>query len=66
MRFCKEGKLFRKVASLYSIRWAEKFGQEEIDGMVVRCCMVFEDYEDFKRYIPKWYTEKYKKSAEKN
>lgn len=44
-------------ASLYSIKWAEKFGQEEIDGMVARCRKAFEDYDDFKRYIPKWYTE---------
>ena len=50
-------------ASLYSIKWAEKFGQEEIDGMVARCRMAFEDYEDFNTYIPKWYTDKYKKCA---
>lgn len=49
-------------ASLYSIKWAEKFGQEEIDGMVARCRMAFEDYDDFKRYIPKWYTDKYRRS----
>lgn len=45
-------------ASLYSIKWAEKFGQEEIDGMVARCRMAFDDYDDFKRYIPKWYVDK--------
>lgn len=50
-------------ASLYSIKWAEKFGQEEIDRMVARCRMAFEDYEDFNTYIPKWYTDKYKKCA---
>lgn len=48
-------------ASLYSIKWAEKFGQEEIDGMVKRCRMAFEDYNNFKTYIPKWYTAKYQK-----
>ncbi len=45
-------------ASLYSIKWAEKFGQEEIDGMVRRCRAAFEDYDDFRSWIPKWYAEK--------
>lgn len=49
-------------ASLYSIKWAEKFGQEEIDGMVKRCRKAFEDYDDFKRVIPKWYSCEYQKS----
>lgn len=48
-------------ASLHSIKWAEKFGQKEIDGMVARCRMAFDDYDNFQRYIPKWYTDKYKK-----
>lgn len=47
-------------ASLYSIKWAEKFGKEEISGMVERCRMAFDDYDDFQRYIPKWYTDMYK------
>ncbi len=47
-------------ASLFSIKWAEKFGQEEIDGMVARCRMAFKDYDNFKTYIPKWYTQRYK------
>lgn len=50
-------------ASLYSIKWAEKFGQKDIDGMVARCRRAFEDYDDFQRYIPGWYTDKYKKSC---
>lgn len=49
-------------ASLFSIKWAEKFGQEEIDGMVKRCRKAFEDYDDFKRVIPKWYSCEYQKS----
>lgn len=49
-------------ASLFSIKWAEKFGQEEIDGMVKRCRMAFEDYDDFKTVIPKWYSDEYQKS----
>lgn len=43
-------------ASLYSIKWAEKFGQKDIDGMVKRCKAAFEDYDGFKSCIPKWYT----------
>lgn len=53
-------------ASLFSIKWAEKFGQEEIDGMVKRCRMAFEDYNDFKQVIPKWYCGKYQKSINDN
>lgn len=50
-------------ASLYSIKWAEKFGQQEIDGMVARCHMAFEDYDNFRTYIPKWYRDKYKRNC---
>ena len=49
-------------ASLFSIKWAEKFGQKDIDGMVKRCRQAFEDYDDFKRVIPKWYSGEYQKS----
>lgn len=42
-------------ASLYSIKWAERFGQEDVDDMVKRCRAAFEDYDDFARVIPKWY-----------
>ena len=45
-------------ASLYSVKWAEKFGQEEIDGMLRRCRTAFDDYDDFRRWIPKWYSGK--------
>lgn len=47
-------------ASLYSIKWAEKFGKKEINGMVARCRKAFDDYDNFQLYIPKWYTNKYK------
>lgn len=46
-------------ASLYSIKWAEKFGQEDIDRMVKRCKMAFDDYDNFKSVIPKWYSRSY-------
>ena len=50
-------------ASLYSIKWAEKFGQNEIDGMVRRCKTAFEDYDGFMTVIPSWYREAGKKKA---
>ena len=43
-------------ASLYSVKWAEKFGQGEIDGMARRCRTAFADYDGFRLYVPKWYT----------
>lgn len=47
-------------ASLFSIKWAEKFGQEDIDGMVKRARISFENYDDFRLNIPKWYTNEYR------
>lgn len=44
-------------ASLNSIKWAEKFGQAEIDGMVRRARNTFRDYDDFRLTVPKWYTD---------
>lgn len=42
-------------ASLFSIKWAEKFGQADVDGMIERCQRAFEHYDDFRVMIPKWY-----------
>lgn len=42
-------------ASLYSIKWAEKFGQEDIDGMVRRCLAAMEHYDGFTKVVPCWY-----------
>lgn len=42
-------------ASLYSIFWAKKFGQDEIDSMIERAKINFEDYDNFTRIIPRWY-----------
>lgn len=44
-------------ASLYSIKWAEKFGQKDIDGMVRRCLQAFEDYDNFRSVVPAWYVQ---------
>lgn len=42
-------------AALFSIKWAEKFGQKDVDGMVERCHRAFENYDKFNSVIPKWY-----------
>ena len=42
-------------AALFSIKWAEKFGQDDIDGMVERCYRAFEHYDNFNSIVPKWY-----------
>ena len=42
-------------SALFSIKWAEKFGQNDIDGMVERCKRAFENYDNFNSIIPKWY-----------
>lgn len=47
-------------ASLYSIKWAEKFGQEDVDGMVRRCRTAFADYDGFRLAVPRWYREEYR------
>ncbi len=44
-------------ASLFSIKWAEKFGQDDIDGMVRRCRVAMEHYDGFCRVVPSWYEE---------
>lgn len=46
-------------ASLYSVKWAERFGREEMDGMVRRAKAAFAAYDDFRRCIPKWYTDSF-------
>lgn len=48
-------------ASLFSIKWAEPFGRDDIDGMVERCHRAFEHYDKFNSFIPKWYSEELKK-----
>lgn len=47
-------------ASLFSIKWAEKFGQEEVEGMVKRARTAFVDFDDFRLCVPKWYTDEYR------
>ena len=42
-------------ASLYSIKWAEKFGQEDVDHMIGIYKKSLLHYDNFKRCIPSWY-----------
>ena len=48
-------------AALFSIKWAEQFGQDDIDGMVDRCYRAFENYDNFNAIVPKWYDADLKK-----
>ena len=42
-------------AALFSIKWAEQFGQKDVDGMLERCKRAFENYDNFNSILPKWY-----------
>lgn len=42
-------------ASLYSMKWAEPFGPQEVQEMTRRCRAAFADYAGFRRDIPNWY-----------
>ena len=53
--FWKANAVYVAQASLFSIKWAEPFGQKDIDGMVRRAETAFEDFDGFRRIIPKWY-----------
>ena len=50
-------------ASLYSIKWAEKFGQQDIDGMIRRYRTAFADFDGFAGAVPNWYREASAKKA---
>ena len=55
MQFWETLAVYVAHASLYSIKWAEKFGQEDIDGMVRRCRAAMEHYDGFTKVVPSWY-----------
>ncbi len=42
-------------AALHSIKWAEKFGQRDIDGMAARYRRAMDSYDGFREIIPGWY-----------
>ena len=43
-------------ASLFSIKWAEKFGQADVDGMVRRARASMKNFDNFNLSVPKWYS----------
>ncbi|OAA83814.1 aminoglycoside phosphotransferase family protein [Clostridium ljungdahlii] len=55
--FWKTQAVYVAHSSLYSIKWAEKFGQEQVYEMKKRCFQAFRDYDDFNLTIPKWYSQ---------
>lgn len=57
MQFWETLTVYVAHASLFSIKWAEQFGQKDIDGMVARCRAAMEHYDDFTKVIPSWYQE---------
>lgn len=44
-------------SSLFSIKWAEKFGQKDIDGMVKRARASMINFDNFRLIVPRWYAE---------
>ena len=57
IRFWETLAVYVAHASLFSIKWAEKFGQKDIDGMVRRCRLAMEHYDGFTKVVPGWYEE---------
>lgn len=43
-------------ATLFSIKWAEKFGQADVDGMVRRARASMKNFDNFNLSVPKWYS----------
>lgn len=48
-------------AALYSIKWAERFGEAEIQNMIRICKKSFYHYDNFKRSVPNWYSSGFEK-----
>ncbi len=55
LEFWNKLAIYVAYTALYSIVWAEKFGEEDINGMKKRCIDTLDDYNDFNTMIPKWY-----------
>lgn len=67
MDFWMANAVYVAHASLFSIKWAEKFGQPDIDNMTTRAKRALVNYDGFRRIIPAWYadnTQKYRKLIE--
>ena len=42
-------------AALFSIKWAEKFGEEEVESMKKRGTRIISDFKDLSSCVPSWY-----------
>ena len=50
-----DGYFYSLHAALYSIKWAEKFGEEEVKNMKKRGERILSDFKDLSSPIPSWY-----------
>lgn len=57
MDFWEILKIYVAHAALYSIKWAEPFGKNDINRMTKRCRSTFLHYNDFTSTIPNWYND---------
>lgn len=48
-------------SSLTAINWAAAFGEDEVNGMKLRCINASRDFNNFESSIPNWYKDNYKK-----
>lgn len=60
MDFWRANAVYVAQASLFSIKWAERFGQADVDGMVRRAQRAFADFDHFRRIVPAWYSGEYR------
>ena len=58
MDFWTANAVYVAQAALFSIKWAEPFGQRDIDGMVSRAKRALADFNDFKCVVPNWYNKR--------
>lgn len=55
--FWRKLSVYTAHTSVYAVLWAKSFGQAEVEGMKKRYRYVLEQYDHFRRIIPKWYTD---------
>jgi len=56
--FFKLMALYNAANMLASIPWAIPFGSSDVQAMIENCDRVFECYDGFQSYIPKWYRQR--------
>lgn len=53
--FWKALAVYSAHVALYSIKWAEQFGEDDLNNMRKICYRILDDYDGFNTYIPKWF-----------